>query len=192
MAPTAGQGETPTGTSTTNSTGTETGQEEQQGQQQQTAPETGVQGQQQQGQATEEPAKLPDDHPLVKTLATQKDTISSLKQELAEARAQAGKTTTLEAELKERPTKEAVETLQKRYDRLEAFLQGAGGTLGKALDSRTFTKRLFETEDKISDIVKDWNKDNPSATTTALGGGTTTTSDGKPSMNELLRAAAKG
>jgi hypothetical protein len=169
----------------------ETSGEEQQGQQQSTTPETGGNGSTEQTGTTEEPTKLPDDHPLVKSLAAYKGTIATQKTELAEARAQAKRTTQLEEELNARPTQEAVDTLQTRYDRLEAFLQAAGGTIGKALDSRTFTRELFETDKDIATIVKDWNKANPTATSSALGSGAAAPADGKVNPNDLLRAAIK-
>lgn len=180
------------------STGETSGQE-QQGQQQQTTPETGGNGEQQQAGSTQDqsqsqsqeqtPVKLPDDHPLVKTLATQKDTIARQKTEIAELRAKSATTTQLEEELGKRPTTEALETLQTRYDRLEAFLVAAGGPLGKALDSRTFTRDLFETDKDIESLVKDWHKANPTATSQALGSGAASPASSKPNPNDLLRAA---
>lgn len=193
MATTAGTPETGAGTTPTTPAGTETGQQEQQpqGQQQSTTTETVGQEQQPAGSTVDKDTKLPDDHPLVKKLDLQKTEISTLKQELAEARAQAGKATQLETDLGKRPTQEALDTLQKRYDRLEAFLQGAGGPLGKALDSRTFTKDLFETDKDIKDLVKEWNQANPTATSSALGAAAAAPSGSKPNMSDLLRAAAK-
>lgn len=135
--------------------------------------------------------KLPDDHPLVTAHTTVKTKLATATTELTEARAQAAKATQLETELGKRPTQEAVDTLQKRYDRLEAFLQGAGGDLSKALDSRTFTKQLFETDDDVATIVKDWNKAHPSATAQALSGAVAQPGDKKPVQNDLLRAAIR-
>lgn len=176
----------------------ETGAQEQQDQTTPTTPETGGNGeaqqvtpqQDQQNQQKPEEIKLPEDHPLVKTLATQKSTIASQKAEIAELRAKSAATTKLEEELNARPTKEAVETLQTRYDRLEAFLQEAGGPLGRALDSRSFTRDLFETDKDISTLVKEWNRANPSATSQALGSGPATPSSPKVDPNTLLRIAA--
>jgi hypothetical protein len=159
--------------------------------------ETSDQEQAPKGEAPKEPqapvidksTKLPDDHPLVTAHATVKTKLATTATELTEARAQAAKATQLEEELGKRPTQEAVDTLQKRYDRLEAFLQGAGGDLAKALDSRTFTRQLFETEDDVADIVKNWHKNHPSATAQALGGAAAKPGDKKPVQNDLLRAA---
>jgi len=173
----------------TNTSTDETSGQEAQGQQQSTTSETGENGTQQ--QASTEPIKLPDDHPLVKSLAAQKLSIASQKTEITELRATSKKATQMEADLAARPTAEAVETLQTRYDRLEAFLQSAGGPLGKALDSRTFTKALFETDESITDIVKTWNAANPSATSTALGSSAAAPGSKKPDMNALLRSALK-
>jgi hypothetical protein len=135
--------------------------------------------------------QLPETHPLVKTLAKQKQDLASSKTELAEARAQAAKVAQLEEELGKRPTSEAVETLQTRYDRLESFLQSVGGPISKALDSRTFTRDLFESDKDVKDLVKDFNKANPSATSTALGSSGARPSGATVEVNDLLRAAAR-
>ncbi|UVK59224.1 scaffolding protein [Microbacterium phage Quartz] len=136
--------------------------------------------------------------------ASQEDPTKGLKSALQGARADLNKerkdhkaTTArvaeLEAQVKDlTPKAETTDAIQSRYDRLEAFLQALPGPLGKALDSKSFTKRLFESEDKVSDIIKDWNKANPTATASALGGGTGATSEKKSNMNDLLRAAARG
>lgn len=136
--------------------------------------------------------KLPDSHPLVKAYRTQLEEnrkLSGLKTELAEARTQSAKATQLEADLAARPTTEAMETLQTRYDRLEAFLVAAGGPLGKALDSRTFTKDLFESDKDIKALVTQWHRDNPSATSEALGNGPAGDAKGKVNQNDAIRAA---
>lgn len=177
-------------TNSTNGSTPETDGQEQPGQQQATTPETGGNGEQQPASTPEKPIELPDDHPLVKTLASQKQQLAASKTELAELRAKSAQVTQLEDELKARPTKEAIETLQTRYDRLEAFLQAAGGPVGKALDSRTFTRDLFETDKDIAALVKDWHKANPSATSTALGSASASPAPGKVDPNVLLRTAA--
>lgn len=174
-----------TGTSTESTTGTEpTGQ-------QTSTEETS-------GQETPKPVvidkdtKLPDDHPLVTTLATQKTKLAAQVTELNEARAQAAKATKLEEQLAARPTTEALTALQTRYDRLEEFLQQAGGPLGKALDSRTFTRDLFESDKSVADLVKEWNRANPSATSVALASAAATPGKAKADPNELIRAAWNG
>lgn len=177
-----------TATSTT-AEGTVTEPKEQQ--QPQAAPATGDQSQPQ-AATVDKDTKLPDDHPLIVNHAKLKGDLATAKTELTEARAASAKATQLQAELDKRPTTEAVETLQKRYDRLEAFLQSAGGDLGRALDSRTFTKDLFESDKDISTLVKDWNKAHPSATSQALGGSPAAPGAAKSNMNDLLRAAAQG
>lgn len=182
------QGET---SNSNNGSAGETSGQEQQGQQQAPAGEKPGTGEQQQAVTIDDSTKLPDTHPLVKTLAAQKEKISSQVAALAEAQANSAKATKLEEELAARPTTEALETLQTRYDRLEAFLVAAGGPLGKALDSRTFSKDLFETDKDIAQLVKDFYKANPTATSAALsttsGGGEST---GKHNPNDLLRIAA--
>ena len=177
-------------TNSTNSSTDETSGQESQDQQQSTTPETGGNGDQQQASTSTEPLKLPEDHPLVKTLATQKAAIASHKSEIAELRAKSKKVTELETELTARPSQEAVDTLQSRYDRLESFLQAVGGPLSKALDSRSFTTKLFESDENVQDLVKQWHRDNPSATSTALGSSAAEPGKGKIDPNVLLRAAA--
>ena len=83
--------------------------------------------------------------------------------------------------------KEERDTLQSRYDRLEQFLLASGGALSKALDSRSFTKDLFESDKDISELVENWHKSNPSATGSALSGNSQDANS--PSFNDLLRAA---
>lgn len=177
----------PTENENNSSTSETEGQETQD--QQSTTSETEGNGSTQESGSTE-PVKLPEDHPLVKTLAANKAKIASLNTELSESRAKSAKVTQLEEDLGKRPTQEALDTLQNRSDRLEAFLQAVGGTIGKALDSRTFTRDLFETDKDISQLVKDWNKANPTATSSALGSGAAAPAEGKVDANQLLRIAA--
>jgi DNA repair exonuclease SbcCD ATPase subunit len=165
--------------------------EEQQDQQQQTTDDTSGNGEQQQvTPPVDKSAKLPDDHPVVKQLAADKAKLAAARSEIAELRAKSADVTKLEEELGKRPTTEALETLQTRYDRLEGFLQAVGGPLGKALDSRSFTRDLFETDKDIEDLVKAWNRANPSATSTALGASPADPGKGKMDPNTLLRIAA--
>lgn len=170
-----------------NGSTTETAGQEQQDQQQQATPEAGGNGEAQQV-TIDDSTQLPDTHPLVKTLAKQKQELAAAKTALAEANAGSAKATQLEEELGKRPTPEALQTLQTRYDRLEAFAQAVG--LGKALDSRTFTRDLFETDKDIAALVKEFNKANPSATSTALSSTAGGEGKTKHDPNELLRIAA--
>lgn len=133
-------------------------------------------------------AKLPDDHPVVKQLKADKDKLARANSELTELRAKSANLTKLEEELAARPTTEAMETLQTRQDRLEEFVQAVG--LGKALDSRTFTRDLFETDKDIKTLVKEWNQANPTATATALGSAAAKPADAPVDPNTLLRIAA--
>lgn len=128
--------------------------------------------------------QLPDTHPLVRTLAAQKEEIKQL-------RADRKRVDELETQLAEATTdKDAFTSLQSKYDRLEEFLVKAGGPIGKALDSKSFTKDLFESEKSIEDLVTEWHRSNPSATSTALGSSGSSGS-GKVDINALLRAAGK-
>lgn len=165
--------------------------QEQQGQQSPPEGTSGTEGQQAPAPVViDKSTKLPDDHPLIVSYTEVKDKLAKQATDLTEARAQSAKATQLEEELGKRPTTEAMETLQTRYDRLESFLVAVGGPVGKALDSRTFTKDLFETDKDIAALVKDWHKANPSATSTALGSAAGGESSDKKSPNDLLRIAA--
>jgi len=164
--------------------------EEQQDQQQQTTDDTSGNGEQQQVTTVDKSAKLPDDHPVVKQLAADKAKLASARSEIAELRAKSADVTKLEEELNKRPTTEALETLQTRYERLEGFLQAVGGPLARALDSRSFTRDLFETDKDIEDLVKAWNRANPTATSSALGSAAADPGKGKMDPNTLLRIAA--
>lgn len=77
--------------------------------------------------------------------------------------------------------------LEAKYSRLEEFLTTVGGPISKALDSRSFTKSLFESDEKISELVDKWHKDNPSQTSSALSGGS---GGGSPKLdvNTALRS----
>lgn len=85
---------------------------------------------------------------------------------------------------------EQLTAVQRKYDRLEQFLIKAGGPLGKALDSKSFTEALFGSDEDVEKIAAEWRKANPTATSVALGGGAADPAGTKPSVNELLRAAA--
>ena len=84
---------------------------------------------------------------------------------------------------------EELEALTKKYQRLEQFILGSNTDIGKALDSRTLTQRLFESDDEIDSILQDWHKDNPTTTSRALTG-SNDSSPSAPSVGDLLRVAA--
>lgn len=96
----------------------------------------------------------------------------------------------LESKLQDSATLQAnLDSVQAKYDRLESFLLAFGGNIGKALDSRSFTKDLFESDKPVEELVAEWNKANPSKTSSALGsssaeGGSTL------SLSDLIRAAS--
>lgn len=129
--------------------------------------------------------RLPDDHPLVKAYTSSQDQLKQLKT------THQTKVQELEAkvtELTDQATQ--AQAVQAKYDRLEAFLTSLGGPVSKALDSKSFSTALFESDTDIQELAAQWHKDNPSATSQALssGGGITASST---DMNSLLRSAAK-
>lgn len=156
-----------------------------------TTPETGGNGDQEPG-TPQEPTQLPDTHPLVKAYAAQKEELKTL-------RATGQRVTELEAA--NASVKEELATTQAaqadltataaRFSRLEEFLTEVGGPLGKALDSKSFTQALFETDTPVADLVTKWHQDNPSTISSALRSGSGTPSGGTAGLNDILRAAAK-
>ncbi|QKY80306.1 scaffolding protein [Microbacterium phage Mercedes] len=164
--------------------------QEQQGQQAPPEGTSGTEGQQGQAPVIDKSTRLPDDHPLIVSYGEVKEKLAKQATELTEARAQSARATQLEEELGKRPTMEAMEQLQNRHTRLEEFVQAIG--LGKALDSRTFTRDLFETDKDIKTLVREYNQANPSATAAALSGtaGGSAEGTGKHNPNDLLRIAA--
>lgn len=129
------------------------------------------------------PKSDPAKQALQRDLSTERKEHKTSKARVAELEAQV-------ADLS--PKAETGEAWQAKYDRLEEFLTSLDGPIGKVLDSRSFTKALFESDQDVKDILKDWNKANPSATSTALGAGSADPASKKPDMNTLLRAAIKG
>lgn len=87
--------------------------------------------------------------------------------------------------------KDELTAVQRKYNRLESFLTEIGGPLSKALDSKSFTEKLFGTDSDVKALVADWHKANPSATSTALSSGSAQPANKASGMNDLLRAAAK-
>lgn len=115
---------------------------------------------------------------LLADLHKERSTRKALKEEVAKLTADVANFKEVESER---------DALQAKYNRLEEFLLTVGGDISKALDSRSFTKDLFESDKGIKEIVESWNKANPSAVGSALSG--SSQSNGKPTMNDLLRAA---
>lgn len=134
---------------------------------------------QQQEQAQEkDPAKVA----LLADLRTERDKRQAAVAEVETLRTQLAEATT---------AKDAAVQAQARYDRLEEFLSKAGGPLARALDSRSLTTALFESDQDVQEIVTDWQKANPTATSQALGSGSVDPGGKKPGMNDLFRSAAK-
>lgn len=117
---------------------------------------------------------------LLSDLHKERTTRKSLQAEVEKLKADVAEATS---------AKEQNDALQKRYERLESFLSSVGGPISKALDSRSFTTQLFESDTDIKELVDKWNSDNPTATSKALGSGNGATSS-KNSLNDLFRAAA--
>lgn len=164
-------------------------QQEQQGQQQaptsetpstteqQPAPEAKAdEGKDSEGKKDKDPAKTA----LLADLRTERDKRQALATENETLKSQLAELTT---------AKDRAESVQAKYDRLEAFLLAAGGPLSRALDSRSFTQSLFESDADVAELVKKWHRDNPSQTSQALGG-SGSAAEGKRDPNELLRIAA--
>jgi len=81
------------------------------------------------------------------------------------------------------------EAVQRKYDRLEGFLTKVGGPFAQALDSKSFTQALFETDTPVEELATQWAKDHPTLTTQALGAGTGPVAPQQPTISELLHAA---
>lgn len=135
-----------------------------------------------------EDQKLPDTHPLVKAFEAQKEELKTLKIASQSKDKATADLATATAELTS--VKAELTSTQAKYGRLESFLTSLGGPIGKALDSKTFSTALFESDTDITELVTKWHKDNPSATSAALGAGAGATGSSKD-MNKLLRTAAQ-
>lgn len=141
--------------------------------------------QQPESNTTQQDDRLPDDHPLVKAYTSSQEQLRQLKG------THQSKVQELETQVTELTAKAtSAESVQAKYDRLEAFLTSLGGPISKALDSKSFSTSLFESDADIKELVAQWHKDNPSATSAALnssGGNTSSSKD----MNTLLRKASQ-
>lgn len=145
---------------------------------------------QQQGSTAQQDTRLPDDHPLVTALERQKQANTELKEQADKATELTTKVTELETQITDLTTKaQSAEAVQAKYDRLEQFLTSLGGPISKALDSKSFSTALFESDADIKDLVAQWHRDNPSATSAALQSGAGDNGT-KIDPNVLLRAAA--
>ncbi|QKN87708.1 scaffolding protein [Microbacterium phage Ixel] len=159
---------------------------EAQDQQQESAEETSDQDQQQDQSQEQKPAPKPDD----KKDPAKQALLADLAKERKSLKTANARVTELEAQVNDlTPKAETAEALQTRLERLEGFLSSLGGPLARALDSRSFSHKLFETDDDIDEIVKAWKRDNPTATSAALGASPAEPKS-KIDPNALLRAAA--
>lgn len=141
---------------------------------------------QQQEPTTQQDDRLPDSHPLVKAYANSQDQLKQLK---GTHQTKVQELETKVQELSDKAT--SAEATQAKYDRLEEFLTKVGGPISKVLDSRSFSEKLFNSDADIAQLVSDWHKTNPSATSSALGSKAAAPGGSKVDINELLRAAAK-
>lgn len=147
--------------------------------------ETEENGTQQESNTTQQDTRLPDDHPLVKAYTSSQEQLRQLKG------THQTKVQELETQVTELTAKAtSAESVQAKYDRLESFLTSLGGPISKALDSKSFSVALFESDTDVKDLVAQWHKDNPSATSAALASGPGKESTSK-NMSDLLRAAAR-
>lgn len=116
--------------------------------------------------------------------------LADLNRERTNRKAAQARVTELEAQVTDlTPVKETLDAVQHRYNRLEEFLTVSG--LGAILDSKSFSAALFESDKNIDEIVTEWHRANPSATSKALR--TTTVANGggqKHDPNDLIRIAA--
>lgn len=88
--------------------------------------------------------------------------------------------------------KDKLDTLSKRHTRLEALLAAEGSQFAELLDSKKFTSKLYETDDDVAEILKDWLKTKPkTAIDTALQANSTSPSTGAK-LGDILRAIANG
>lgn len=134
---------------------------------------------------TQQEDRLPDDHPLVKAYTSSQEQLRALKG------THQTKVQELEAQVSQLTAKTAsADEVQAKYDRLESFLTSLGGPISKALDSKSFSTALFESDTDIKELVAQWHRDNPSATSTALGSSAGSPAGPQPTMNEILRAAS--
>lgn len=168
-------------------TGTETGQEVETNTEASTEAETTTE--ETTAEVTTEGDQLPDTHPLVKAHAAQKEKLRTATAAAARVPELEAKVTELETAAAAAVKTEDHTALKARYDRLEEFLSEVGGPLSRALDSRSFSQSLFETDTPVKDIVTKFLKDNPSAVTAALGNTSAVPAAKNPDQNALLRAA---
>lgn len=85
--------------------------------------------------------------------------------------------------------KENQAATQHKYDRLESFLLALDKDISAALDSRSFSKQLFETDTPIKDLVDTWNKQHPSQTAKALNATPAKEKEQENTISDLLHAA---
>lgn len=88
--------------------------------------------------------------------------------------------------------KDKLDTLSKRHTRLEALLTAEGSQFAELLDSKKFSTKLYETDDDVATILKDWLKTKPkTAIDTALQANSNSPTTGAK-LGDILRAIANG
>lgn len=119
---------------------------------------------------------------LLRDLYSERNKRKELKAKLDELTQKSEEMSTLSAEH---------ESLKAKHARLEAVLLVSGSTMARLLDSRSFSERVFNSDENVEDIIADWYKANPSNTSNALKSAGDVPREQKTSMNDLLRAAAR-
>lgn len=132
-----------------------------------------------------------DPKPKPKRSASHQALLKDLYDERSKHRELRDKVATLTESLEEfESTKTELEDLKFRYSRLEEFLLESGGVLSSILDSKTYSKRLFDPETSLPDLVKEWQKNHPSPTSQALSQDSSSRSRSEEnSLSDLLRSA---
>lgn len=89
--------------------------------------------------------------------------------------------------------KDKLDTLSKRHTRLEALLSVEGSQFANLMDSKKFTSKLYDTEDDVATILKDWLKTQPStAIGAALQANSANPEGNTTKLGDILRAIANG
>ena len=98
--------------------------------------------------------------------------------------------TTLQAQLDAQgDLSKELEAYKRKLSRMESLMAATGSDIRGILDSRSASQRLWETDDDVRDIIKDWYQANPASVSRALNAGSSGDSGTKVTINDLLHAA---